>query len=99
MLNSNYHYLRLSLEPKEQEQLRIRYTIQQALLETFGITAGSIYLDILWVAQDGSDVVIRIRPDDARNVLAAATSWSSPKMQLVKESSFLPSLLSETVEF
>ncbi|KAJ3934076.1 MAG: hypothetical protein NXY57DRAFT_890881 [Lentinula lateritia] len=93
MLTSNYHYLRFELQPKVTSEISIRQNIHQALLDSFGITGGSIHLDILWVSDDGLETVVRVDSRDARKVLAAATSSSFPKFQLVKESSFLPSLL------
>lgn len=34
--------------------------MQDGLMETFGITASGTYLDILWIAESGSEVVIRL---------------------------------------
>ncbi|KAE9401842.1 hypothetical protein BT96DRAFT_1089496 [Gymnopus androsaceus JB14] len=99
MLKSNHHYLHLALQPRVPGALSIRQSIHEALLESFGITGGSIHLDVLWVSDDGSEIVLRVDPQDASNVLAAATVSSSPKMQLIKESPFLPSLLSRDVIF
>ncbi|KAF9074365.1 hypothetical protein BDP27DRAFT_1444219 [Rhodocollybia butyracea] len=93
------------------DALGIRQTIHHALSESFGTTGGSIYLDVLWVSDsvgsegrsDSVEVVIRVNPQDARNVLAAltATRSTTPQMQihLVKESPFLPALLSRDVAF
>ncbi|KAJ3742800.1 hypothetical protein DFH05DRAFT_1401224 [Lentinula detonsa] len=99
MLTSTHHYLHLKLQPKITSELSIRQSIHQALLDSFGITGGSIHLDILWISDDSAEIIVRVDPRDARNVLAAATSLSSPKIQLVKESHFLPSLLSRNPIF
>ncbi|KAJ3762537.1 hypothetical protein EV360DRAFT_35499 [Lentinula raphanica] len=93
MSSSDHHYLRFEVQPKVTSELSIRQTIHRALLESFGLTGGTIYLDVLWVSEDGLEMVIRVDPQDARNVLAATTSLSSPRIRLVEESSFLPSLL------
>ena len=63
MLTSDHRYLRLSLQPYVPEELRIRHNLHQALLESFGVTGGSINLDVLWVAHDGSETVIRVHPE------------------------------------
>ncbi|KAJ4480869.1 hypothetical protein J3R30DRAFT_3287989, partial [Lentinula aciculospora] len=100
MLTSN-HYLRLKLLPKIPSELSIRQSLHRALLDSFGTTGGSIHLDVLWVSDDGSETVVRVNPRrvSSKNVLAAATSSASPKFQLVKESPFLPSLLSAEPTF
>ncbi|RPD63360.1 hypothetical protein L227DRAFT_521441 [Lentinus tigrinus ALCF2SS1-6] len=94
-LTSNYHYIRCSVSPVCTDVLAIRKSIQDALGQSFGLVSSHTYVDLLWLAEDGSEVVVRIGPSDAPKLLAAMTAWTgSPRLSLVKESSFLPSLLS-----
>lgn len=87
--------------------------MQDSLAEAFGVTASGTYLDILWIAEDGSNVILRIVAEsvmskkfifagneldirDAPNLLAAVvtTTMGSLRFSMVRETSFLPSLLS-----
>ncbi|KAG9308712.1 hypothetical protein JVU11DRAFT_11670 [Chiua virens] len=90
-----HHYIRLAMEPRCTDVLRIRKSIQDALTEMFGLTFASTYIDVLSVDELGSETVIRISPDDAPKFLAAivGVSRASIKYSAVKESSFLPSLI------
>ena len=49
----DYHYLRFKITPPTKDVLMIRKTITDCLVQSFGSTVASIYLDILWV--DDSD--------------------------------------------
>jgi hypothetical protein len=116
---SEYHYIRLAISPSNSDALVLRKTLQDSLTQTFGITASSTYIDILWVANGGEEFVVRVGNgsvlflaqqhvwmlicgylvhyigSDAAKILAAIVAWSdSPKMTMIKESPFLPSLLS-----
>ncbi|RDX47654.1 hypothetical protein OH76DRAFT_1405715 [Lentinus brumalis] len=94
-LTSDYHYIRFSVSPASTDILTIRKSIQDALGQSFGLVSSHTYVDVLWIANDGSEVVVRIGPSDAPKLLAAVTAWTgSLRLSLVKESSFLPSLLS-----
>jgi hypothetical protein len=53
-------YIMLSINPPCADALRLRKVMQDGLTETFGITASGTYLDILWIAESGSEVVIRL---------------------------------------
>ncbi|KAK0205535.1 hypothetical protein DFS33DRAFT_1258169 [Desarmillaria ectypa] len=93
-MNTDYHYMRFSVYPKGADALSLRQAIQNALVKTFGIASGSIYLDILWVAEDGNEMVIRTTKGDSTRIVAAVTSASTPRISLQRESSFLPALSS-----
>jgi hypothetical protein len=54
------HYLRFSITPACSDGLTVRKTLQDALLQSFGLTSANTYVDILWLAEDGSDVTVRI---------------------------------------
>jgi len=91
-----HHYICLAMEPRCTDVLLIRKSLQDALMGMFGLTFSSTYIDILSVNEQGSEVVIRVNPDDASRILAAVAgaSRASIKCSAMKESSFLPSLLS-----
>ncbi|KIP03034.1 hypothetical protein PHLGIDRAFT_78213 [Phlebiopsis gigantea 11061_1 CR5-6] len=54
------HYLRFSISPACSDGLTVRKAFQDALLQSFGLTAANIYVDILWLAGNGAEVVARI---------------------------------------
>ncbi|KAF8064337.1 hypothetical protein FPV67DRAFT_1504574 [Lyophyllum atratum] len=94
-LSTDYHYIRIAIVPADHERdpLRIRKTLQDALTQTFGMTSSALYIDILHIVEDGGQCIIRVRKDDASKILAAIVTRSdAPKLSLVKESPFLPSL-------
>ncbi|KZT68022.1 hypothetical protein DAEQUDRAFT_672063 [Daedalea quercina L-15889] len=94
-LASSYHYVRFSLAPACADALSIRKSIQDAFTQSFGLVSANTYVDILWVADDGSEVVVRLAESEATKLLASVAAFSGrPRLSLVKESSFLPSLLS-----
>jgi len=53
-------YVHFSIKPPCTDALKIRKTMQDCLVEAFGVTASGTYLDILWIAEDGSNVIIRL---------------------------------------
>lgn len=59
-LKSSYHYIRFSVTPASLDGLTIRKTIQDALLQSFGLVSANIYMDVLWLAEDGLEVVVRV---------------------------------------
>ncbi|KAF8999877.1 hypothetical protein BDQ17DRAFT_1246205 [Cyathus striatus] len=88
------HYIRFSLSPATTDELRIRKAISTALAQSFGITAESTYVDVLWVSGDGKECVLRVHQSDATKVITSLVSSSdTPRLALVKESPFLPSLI------
>ncbi|KAG2117724.1 hypothetical protein DEU56DRAFT_747955 [Suillus clintonianus] len=91
-----HSYIHLSINPPCADALRLRKSIQDGLAETFGITASGTYLDILWIAESGFEVVIRLSIEDASKVMAAVViTPASPRFSLIKQTNFLPSLLSK----
>ncbi|KIJ61196.1 hypothetical protein HYDPIDRAFT_138023 [Hydnomerulius pinastri MD-312] len=95
-LPSIHHYICLGVEPCCTDALLIRKSLQDILTELFGLTVSSTYIDILSVNEQGSEIVIRVNPEDAPKILAAVAGASGApiKFSVVKESPFLPSLLS-----
>lgn len=59
---NNHHYLRLALSPATDDALTLRQSIQKALTQSFGNTLANLHVDILWVAEDGAETVIRVPP-------------------------------------
>jgi type III secretory pathway component EscT len=57
---SEYHYIRLAISPSNNDALTLRKTLQDALTQTFGVTASSTYIDIFWVADGGEQFVVRV---------------------------------------
>jgi hypothetical protein len=60
----DYHYLRFKITPPTKDVLMIRKTITDCLVQSFGSTVASMYLDILWIDDsdddgDGKECVIR----------------------------------------
>ena len=64
----DYYYLRFKIIPPTKDVLMIRKTISDCLVQNFGSTVASIYLDILWIDDsdrdddgdgDGKECVIR----------------------------------------
>ncbi|KAF8621320.1 hypothetical protein AX15_007858 [Amanita polypyramis BW_CC] len=96
-LPSTYRYIRLSVVPPMQDALTLRKAVQDGLGQLFGITSSSVYVDILWINDDGSQFVLRVNEGDAGKLLAAvATTGEPPRLSLIKQSTFLPALLSLT---
>lgn len=59
-LTSSYHYVRFSISPPTNDALTVRKTLQDALMQSFGLVSANTYMDVLWLAEDGSEVVIRV---------------------------------------
>jgi len=57
------HYLLLSMNPPTQDVLTIRKTISDALELSFGMTFFAVYIDILWVDNEGAKSVIRVHKE------------------------------------
>ncbi|KAG1732654.1 uncharacterized protein EDB91DRAFT_1226481 [Suillus paluster] len=90
-----HSYIHFSISPHCADALKLRKSMQDGLTETFGITASGTYLDILWIAESGSDIVIRISIEDAPKLMAAVViTPASPRFSMIKHTNFLPSLLS-----
>lgn len=58
--NTGNHYLRLAVTPPRADGLSVRKTLQDALLQSFGLTSANTYIDVLWLAEDGAEVVVRV---------------------------------------
>ncbi|KAK6993098.1 hypothetical protein R3P38DRAFT_3330027 [Favolaschia claudopus] len=94
-------YLLLRSSPPA-DALILRQTLQENLAQAFGLTASGTHLDVLWIdptaieqkAETGRAVIRVDYGDDATRVLASiVASTSSPRLALIKASTFLPSLL------
>lgn len=91
-LSNNHSYILLSINPPCADALKLRKAMQDGLMETFGITASGTYLDILWIAESGSEVVIRLSEKDAPRVMAAVViTPASPRISTIRQTNFLPS--------
>lgn len=60
-MSNGYHYILFSIVPSTPDPFAIRHAMQNALIQAFGIVGGSLYVDVLWVAEDGSETVVRVR--------------------------------------
>ncbi|GLB44477.1 hypothetical protein LshimejAT787_1701040 [Lyophyllum shimeji] len=72
-LATPYHYIRIAvgrINP-QRDALSLRKTLQDAITQTFGITSSAVYVDVLWMAEDGGHCVLRVQKDDASKILAA----------------------------
>ncbi|KAG7445241.1 uncharacterized protein BT62DRAFT_897249, partial [Guyanagaster necrorhizus] len=58
LMNTKYHYMQFSVSPKISNVLSVHQAIQSTLIQVFGVADRSIYLDILWVAEEGNETVI-----------------------------------------
>ncbi|EGO20125.1 hypothetical protein SERLADRAFT_352146 [Serpula lacrymans var. lacrymans S7.9] len=97
-LSSTVHYIRFSVQPSTVDVLTMRKALQISMMQAFGDTSSNTYLDVLWVSEDGSETVIRTSQREATKLMAAIVlSTATPKFSLIKESPFLPSLLSSIV--
>lgn len=54
----SYDYLLLAVSPPS-DALTLRKALQESLTLSFGIIFSKSHLDILWVAENGSEVIIR----------------------------------------
>ncbi|KAK7055564.1 hypothetical protein R3P38DRAFT_1360891 [Favolaschia claudopus] len=94
-------YLLLRSSPPA-DVLLLRQALQENLAQAFGLTASGMHLDVLWIdttaieqkAETGRALIRVDHGDDATRVLASiVASTSSPRLALIKASTFLPSLL------
>ncbi|KAG7087769.1 hypothetical protein E1B28_013710 [Marasmius oreades] len=97
---SRYHYILLSLYPPfpPNSELKIRQSIQEALIQSFGVALGSTYVDIISIKDDGSEAVLRADVGDAKPIMASLAAYTS-SMRVVKDTAFLPALLATRVRF
>lgn len=59
-LSNSYHYIKFAITPPCEDAITLRRTVQNGLSQSFGQTSANIYLDILWVASDGAEAVVRV---------------------------------------
>ncbi|KAJ7271169.1 hypothetical protein C8J57DRAFT_1065119 [Mycena rebaudengoi] len=90
---SSAYYLLLRTPPTV-DALALRQALQESLAQSFGLTASGTHVDVLWVDGRGRGVVRVDTGEDATRVLASiASSSAPPRLELIRASSFLPSLL------
>lgn len=65
-LQATHHYIRLAVEPRCTDVLRIRKSLQDALSDMFGLTFAGTYIDVLSVDELGSETVVRVHPEYVR---------------------------------
>ena len=58
-LPQTHHYIRFSINPPSSDALHVRRALQEALVQSFGAARSHTYLDILWVADLGTECVVR----------------------------------------
>ena len=58
-LPQTQHYIRFSITPPSSDALLVRRALQEALVQSFGAARSHTYLDVLWVADSGSECVVR----------------------------------------
>ncbi|KAF8586409.1 hypothetical protein K439DRAFT_1340903 [Ramaria rubella] len=91
-----YRYIRFSIEPGIQEPLFLRKTLENAMLQSFGVSRAATYMDVLWISTDGRAAVVRISESDAEALLAAVVVLDKPvRLSVTKHSSFLPTILGD----
>lgn len=59
---ATYHYLRFAISPPCSDALTARKILQDALLQSFGLTSANTQIDILWISDKGDALVLRARP-------------------------------------
>ncbi|KAJ7607546.1 SNF2 family N-terminal domain-containing protein [Roridomyces roridus] len=95
-----YQYLLLHVSPPA-DQLTLRKALQESLSQSFGLTASGTHIDVLWVGVDpktttakGTAAIRVASGEDTTRILASiVSSSSSTRLQLIRASAFLPSLL------
>lgn len=58
-LPQTQHYIRFSIAPPSSDALHVRRALQEALVQSFGAVRSHTYLDVLWVADSGTECVVR----------------------------------------
>ncbi len=81
-LKTTHHYLRVALDPPCADALTVRKALQDALQQSFGLTAANTYVDVLWVAEDRRAAVVRLA---ARCARAAYFNIFSPSPELCSQ--------------
>ena len=68
-MKSEDYYIQFSLSPPCTDPLTIRKTLQDGLIQSFGIVSSS-YLDVLWVSDDGEQTVVRVHKQSVYSIHA-----------------------------
>ena len=58
-LPQTHHYIRFSITPPSSDALHVRRALQEALVQSFGAARSHNYLDVLSVADSGTECVVR----------------------------------------
>ncbi|KDQ08931.1 hypothetical protein BOTBODRAFT_179412 [Botryobasidium botryosum FD-172 SS1] len=110
LLPQSYHYIQLSISPPL-DGLLLRQAISQALLQTYGITHSLTHVDIISLHESPSSspnnlasrAIVRIAQPDAQRLMSAIAAFAPPsltsRISVVNDSSFLPSLASDSREW
>ncbi|EFI26867.1 hypothetical protein CC1G_15269 [Coprinopsis cinerea okayama7 len=53
------HYILLSIEPPTNDALSVRKAIADSLAESFGETSSAIPVDVMSIAENGEEMVVR----------------------------------------
>jgi hypothetical protein len=62
-IDTENHYMRLSITPATKEELTLRKTVTDALMQGFGATSSSTFLDLLWLSDEGTECVFRVHKE------------------------------------
>ena len=73
-LELQFRYVRFAVSPPTKDPLTLRKAFQDALIQTLGITSAGTYMDVLWVAGNGAEVIVRVRDE---HVLIFQSSYIS----------------------
>lgn len=62
-VHSSKHYILFSVSPPSTDALRLRKHLSDALDQAFGTTSAAVNIDVLWIAEDGKELVVRVHPE------------------------------------
>ncbi|KZS89506.1 hypothetical protein SISNIDRAFT_416818 [Sistotremastrum niveocremeum HHB9708] len=57
---TEYHFLRLSVNPPNEHASRISKALEDALAKLFGTSRARTYIDVLWISEKGDEVIVRV---------------------------------------
>lgn len=83
-LPSSYHYVRFTATPSCTDAVTVRKSIQDALGQTFGTLYANTYVDILWIADDGSETVVRVAARCAVLQIYLRTRWANAGLYVLQ---------------
>jgi hypothetical protein len=58
-----YHYIHVRISPPKSEILAVRKTISAALSKTYGLSAEGTYVDVLSLAANGEECILRVQKE------------------------------------